>query len=515
MQETQPQIQFRCVGKRFPGVVALQDVSFDIQAGACHALMGENGAGKSTLGRILAGVHRPDSGAILLKGKQAEFHDPLDALEAGVGIVHQELAFCPNLSVAENLCLSTLPRWGPLLNRRQMRQRAREFLARVGADCDVDDPMDHLSIAQEQLVQIAAVLASGASVIVMDEPTSSLSEPDVHRLHKLIGELRRDGKTIVYVSHRMDEIFRICDWITVLRDGQHVATVPAGQTNQNDLVRMMIGRSVTRYFPSHANTSPGREILRVSDLSSPGKFASINFNLRAGEVVGMAGLVGSGRSEIAEAIFGLDRRSTGRIQVNGSEVTIRNPRAAMALGIGLVPEDRKRQGLVLDMACGKNITLSMLERISVFGWIVRGRQDRVVDDFFHRLRVKAADADVPAAGLSGGNQQKLVLAKWLARACKILILDEPTRGVDIGAKSEIHRLIDELAASGCAVLMISSELPEIIHLSTRVLVVREGRLMGELSREQATQERIMALMAGAEVLRAESDIGSQQEAVLT
>lgn len=512
MLQTEPLIRFRSLLKRFPGVVALEDVSFDIQPGACHALMGENGAGKSTLGKILAGVHRRDSGDILLRGRAVDFHTPLDALRAGVGIVHQELAFCPNLSVAENLCLSALPSWGLLLNRRQMRDRANDFLARVGADCDADDPMDQLSIAQEQLVQIAAVLASGANVIVMDEPTSSLSEPDAQRLHRLIGELRRDGKTIVYVSHRMDEIFRICDWITVLRDGQHVATMPAEQTDQNELVRMMIGRSITQYFPTHASGAVGRQMLRVTDLSSPGKFDSITFGLRAGEVVGMAGLVGSGRSEIAQAIFGLDPRSTGQVSVDGTSVTIRSPRMAMELGIGLVPEDRKRQGLVLDMACGKNITLSMLERISDFGWINRNRQRRVVDEFFGQLRVRAASADVPAGGLSGGNQQKLVLAKWLARSCRILILDEPTRGVDVGAKAEIHRLIDGLAASGCAVLMISSELPEIIHLSTRVLVMRRGRLMGELAREQATQERIMALMAGAD-LEAEPDANKVHEAV--
>jgi ABC-type sugar transport system ATPase subunit len=489
-------IQFKNIGKRFPGVVALHDVSFDVRGGACHALMGENGAGKSTLGKILAGLYQADSGQVQIAGKPAAFRSPRQALAAGVGIVHQELAFCPNLSVAENLFLAAPPRRGPLLDRRAMRTRAAEQLARVGADVDVDEKLSALTTGQEQLVQIAAVLAGGARVIVMDEPTSSLSESDARRLHALIAELRSGGTTIVYVSHRMDEIFRICDWITVLRDGGHVATTLASRTTPDEVVRMMIGRSVEQYFPSHAQKPVGDELLRVESLSSPGKFNAVNFSVRAGEVVGVAGLIGSGRTEVAQAIFGLDPASTGIVTVGGRRAVIRSPKDAMALGIGLVPEDRKRQGLVLDLSCGQNMTLSILDRLSAWGWI-RGRQERrVVDEFFHKLGVRAAGSDVLAAGLSGGNQQKLVIAKWLARACRVLILDEPTRGVDVGAKAEIHRLIDELAAAGCAVVMISSELPEVLNLSTRVLVMRDGKIAGELRREEATQERVMRLMAG-------------------
>jgi ABC-type sugar transport system ATPase subunit len=330
----------------------------------------------------------------------------------------------------------------------------------------------------------------------MDEPTSSLSESDARRLHALVAELRSRGTTIVYVSHRMDEIFRICDWITVLRDGRHVATAPAAQTSPDEVVRMMIGRSVAQYFPSHAEKPVGEELLRVENLSSPGKFSSVSFAVRAGEVVGVAGLVGSGRTEVAQAIFGLDPASMGVITISDKPANIRSPKDAMALGIGLVPEDRKRQGLVLDLSCGHNVTLSLLDRLSTWGRI-RGREERrVVEDFFRKLGVRAAGSDVAAAGLSGGNQQKLVLAKWLARSCRVLILDEPTRGVDVGAKAEIHKLIDELAAAGCAVLMISSELPEVLNLSTRVLVMRDGRLAGELRRDEATQERVMRLMAG-------------------
>jgi ABC-type sugar transport system ATPase subunit len=490
-------IRFSNIGKCFPGVVALHDVSFDVRAGACHALMGENGAGKSTLGKVLAGLYQPDAGHVELDGRRVDFRSPQQALAAGVGIVHQELAFCPNLSVAENLCLSSPPRRGPLLDRRAMRARGAEQLARIGADVDVDEKMSALTTGQEQLVQIAAVLASGARVIVMDEPTSSLSEADALRLHRLIGELRAGGTTIVYVSHRMDEIFRTCDWVTVLRDGRHVATVPANETSPDELVRMMIGRPVGQYFPQHAEQPVGAELLRVESLSSRGKFECVSFSVKAGEVVGLAGLIGSGRTEVAQAIFGLDAASTGATYVGGSRADIRSPKDAMRMGIGLVPEDRKRQGLVLDLSCGHNVTLATLDRLSSAWGRIRGRAERrVVDDYFHKLGVCAAGSDVPAAGLSGGNQQKLVLAKWLARSCRVLILDEPTRGVDVGAKAEIHRLIDDLAAAGCAVLMISSELPEVLNLSTRILVMRDGRLVGEVSRGEASQKHVMRLMAG-------------------
>ena len=494
-------IGFRNIGKRFPGVVALEGVSFDVQPGACHALMGENGAGKSTLGKLLAGLYQPDTGHIELNGKPVAFASPQKALEAGIGIVHQELLFCPNLTVAENLCLMALPKVGPFLDRRTMRARAAQYLARVGAEVSVDERVANLSTGEEQLVQIAGVVASGARVIVMDEPTSSLSQQDALRLHRLIGELRADGTTIVYVSHRMDEIFRTCDWITVLRDGHHVETKPASQTNEDELVRLMIGRSVGAYFPAHAQKPVGRELLRVENVSSPGKLKKVSLSVKAGEIVGMAGLVGSGRSELAMAIFGLDPASTGRFIVDGDEVRIRRPIDAMRAGIGLVPEDRKHQGLVLDMACGDNVTLSMLDRLNRLGVIQSKRERPLIDAFFRKLNVRAASPDVAAAGLSGGNQQKLVLAKWMARNCKILILDEPTRGVDIGAKTEIHRLVDEIAAAGCAVLMISSELPEVLNLSTRVLVMRNGELVGEVPREQANQERVMQMMAGTEPAR--------------
>lgn len=504
-----PAVAFRGVSKRFPGTVALQNVSFDVIAGSCHAIMGENGAGKSTLGKILAGIHRPDEGSLEVEGVGRRFRSPLDAQRAGVAIVHQELSFCPNLSVAENICLSHLPSRSGRLDWPKLRERARFYLDQVGAEIDVHEELGRLSTGQTQMVQIAAALATGARILVLDEPTSSLSAVEAQRLEELVARLRRNGATILYVSHRMDEIFRLCDVVTVMRDGQHVATMPLAQTNEAELVRLMIGRSCQKMFPEHVDRAPGRERLRAEKFSSPGKFHDLNFSIRAGEVLGVAGLVGSGRSEAALGIFGLDPNVSGRLFVDGNEARPRSPRDAMKLGIGLVSEDRKGQGLVLGMECGENITLSSLDRLSRGGVIRRDRENGVIIKFFEKLHVKAASSQVPAQTLSGGNQQKLVLAKWLARESRVLILDEPTRGVDIGAKGEIHRLIDELAAAGHAILMISSELPEVLNLSTRVIVMRNGRLVAELARAEATAECVLKWMAGC---GGETSTGSGQSA---
>jgi ABC-type sugar transport system ATPase subunit len=493
---TPPAVAFEHVTKRFPGVLALEDVTFSIATGTCHALCGENGAGKSTLGKILAGIYRPDAGQVMVEGRAVDFGGPQAALQAGLGIVHQELAFCDNLTVAENLCLGSLPATATFVSRREMAQRAEEMLGATGARLDVRRRMRELTIGQQQVVQIAAAIGRGARIIVFDEPTSSLSQHEADRLYDLIDRLRARGVTAIYVSHRMDEIFRLCDAVTVLRDGRHVDTRPIISLDRAALVEMMIGRRLEEYFPAHVEGKPGEELLRVEGLTSPAGFRDISFHVRAGEVLGFAGLVGAGRSEIAQALFGLDHHAHGRIHVAGQPVTLRSPEAAMDHGIGLVPEDRKRQGLVLSMSAMSNITLATLERLARLGFIRRAQERLLARTYFERLRVRAASPDVIAAGLSGGNQQKLVLAKWLAAQCRILILDEPTRGVDVGAKAEIHALIDRLAADGCAVILISSELPEVLHLSTRILVLREGRIAGELSREEATQAALMRLMAG-------------------
>jgi ABC-type sugar transport system ATPase subunit len=490
-------VRFDRITRRFPGVVALEDVSFEIAAGTCHALCGENGAGKSTLGKVLAGLYPPDAGQVVIFGKPARFAGPEDALGAGIGMVHQELVFCENLSVAENLLLGALPSRASFLSRAAMWRRAEEMLASIGAALDVRRPVGELTVGQQQLLQIASAVGSGARIIVFDEPTSSLSQHEAERLYALIGRLKTQGVTSIYVSHRMEEIFRLCDAITVLRDGRHVATRPRDALDVTTLVEMMIGRRVEEYFPSHVAGQPGAEVLRVEGLSSPAGFRDVSFSLRTGEVLGFAGLVGAGRSEVARAVFGLDPAATGRIFVNGRPAAIRSPLEAMSLGIGLVPEDRKRQGLVLSMSAAANSTLVVLRELARWAFIRHDSERQLAREYFNRLRVRAAGPDAMAAGLSGGNQQKIVLAKWLAARCRILILDEPTRGVDVGAKAEIHALVDELAAAGNAVILISSELPEVLNLSTRVIVLREGRVAGELPREQATQFALMRLMAGA------------------
>lgn len=489
-------VRFEGITKTFPGVVALSDVTLDIATGTCHALCGENGAGKSTLGKILAGIYRPDEGRLFVHGRALRFASPRDALLAGIGIVHQELAFCHNLSVAENLCLSALPTRNGLVAPNEMMRLASAKLAEIGAALDVRRLLGELTVAQQQLVQIAAAVGSGARVIVFDEPTSSLSEIETQRLYDLISRLRERGVTCIYVSHRMQEIFRLCDTVSVLRDGCHIATHQVTDLSQAELVQLVIGRPLAEYFPDLTKKELGAELLRATQLTSPGKFQNISFSLRAGEVVGLAGLVGAGRSELAGALFGLDSNLSGTLSIDARAVRLHSPRDAIRRGVGLVPEDRKRQGIVPSASALHNISLATLARLARLTW-VRHSLERVQGrTFFDRLRIRAPRIDSMVAGLSGGNQQKVVLARWLAARARVLILDEPTRGVDVGAKAEIHALIGELAAQGTAILLISSELPEILSLCDRILVLRQGRLAGELARADATQERLLRLMAG-------------------
>ncbi|HVW20505.1 MAG TPA: sugar ABC transporter ATP-binding protein [Opitutaceae bacterium] len=484
------------MSKRFPGVRALEEVSFGVERGSCHALIGENGAGKSTLGKILAGVHTADGGEVRLEGRSIAPPSPLAARALGIAMVHQELAFCPNLSVAENLCLGDLPRHRGWVDRAAVRARARAMLAAVGADLDPDRPMGELSTAKEQQAQIAAAVGTGARVIVMDEPTSSLSAGETKELFRLVRELKARGITLIYVSHRLEELFALCDTITVLRDGRHVATGPVADTSPSQVVQQMIGRKLGAHRPAHLGRPPGPERLRVEELGSPGRFSGLSFGVRAGEIVGLAGLVGAGRSEAAQAIFGLDPAASGRVWVDGRRLRGNCLAAALAAGVGLVPEDRKRQGLVLGMNCRENTSLAALPALTRAGWVRRGAERALSSRYISRLRVKAGDGEGPVAALSGGNQQKLALAKWLARGCEVLLVDEPTRGVDVGAKAEIYRLLDELAGEGKALLVISSELPELIGLCTRILVMRGGRLAGELARPEFSEAALMRLMAG-------------------
>jgi ABC-type sugar transport system ATPase subunit len=493
-----PIIEFHGIGKRFPGVQALTDVSLAIARGACHALVGENGAGKSTLGKILAGLHRPDTGALRVDGHPVRFAGPRDALDAGIGMVHQELLFCENLTVAENLCLEALPARQGWLRRGLMRQRAREALERIGADLAPDRVLGELAIGQQQLVQIAAAVSRGARILIFDEPTSSLSQREAERLHALIRSLRGQGATVIYVSHRLADVLELCDTLTVLRDGRVVATRPAAGCTESELVELMIGRTLDGPARRTGPRTPGPERLRVENLSRPGAFEGISFSLRAGEILGFAGLVGSGRTEVAETVFGLDRLAAGRVFRHGREVRCGSPRTAMAAGLGLVPEDRKRHGLVPGLGAGANITLSILERLSTLGWVRRGAERDLAEGYVRRLAIRTAGLEAPAATLSGGNQQKLVLARWLAAECGVLILDEPTRGVDVGAKAEIHGQIRDLADQGLAVWLISSELPELLNLADRILVMRGGRIAGEMPAADATQDKLLRLMAGVQ-----------------
>ena len=491
-----PFLEFSGITKRFPGVLALDGVSFSVERGTCHALIGENGAGKSTLGKILAGVHTADSGELKINGRIIQPTNPLVARELGIAMVHQELAFCPNLSVAENLCLGDLPRRAGFVNHPELRARARAMLATIGADIDPDTIIGTLSTGREQLVQIAAAVGTGAKVIVMDEPSSSLSATETAELFRLVRELKARGITLIYVSHRIEELFAICDNITVLRDGHHVVTESIASTTPHRVVTQMIGRELLIATPHHLTRPLGDECLRVTALNSPRKFSNINLSVRAGEIVGIAGIVGAGRSEVVEAIFGLDPAATGSLAVKEKPLPLGSLTTALAAGVGLVPEDRKRQGLVLGLNCRENTCLAALPALTTFGWVRRAAEQTLAERYTKRLRVKAPSLETITAGLSGGNQQKIALAKWLARSCDVLLIDEPTRGVDVGAKAEIYQLLDELACEGKALLVVSSELPELIGLCRRILVMREGRIAGEVSRDDFSEATLMRLMAG-------------------
>lgn len=447
---------------------------------------------------MLAGIYQPDGGKIIIGGKEKRFDHPAAAFKAGIGMVHQELEFCENLTVAENLCLSHIPAKASIIDKKQLCEKARQMLSVIGADqIDVTQQLGLLTIANQQLVQIAEAVGRNAEILIFDEPTSSLSQSETENLFLLIDQLKSKSITCIYVSHRFSEIFRLCEEVSVLRDGKFIGTKKISDMTEDKLVEMMIGRSFEAYFPKHANKEKGAEILRVENLSSPGKFQNVSFSLHAGQILGLAGLVGAGRTELAEAIFGLDKNTKGKIFLKGKEVNITRPSQALNHGIALVPEDRKRHGLVLSMNVAENICLSVLEKISNFFNVIRKRKlFEIIDKYFSMLKVKAASPWVQALSLSGGNQQKLVLAKSLATDCNILMVDEPTRGIDIGAKAEIHSLIDELSGKGKAILLISSELPELINLATNILVFREGKITGSLSRQEASQDKVLRLMAG-------------------
>ncbi|ATE54512.1 sugar ABC transporter ATP-binding protein [Actinosynnema pretiosum] len=491
-----PPLEVRAVTKSFGAVAAVRGCSFPLHAGEAHALVGENGAGKSTVVNVLAGVHRPDSGTLLVDGAPTAFASPADAKAAGIAVIHQEPTLFPDLSVAENIAVGAHPlRRFRRIDRAAVRATARALFERLGVRLDADRPARGLSIADQQLVEIAKALAGNARVLVMDEPTAALSAIEVDRLFSVVRALQAGGAAVLFISHRFEEITALCQRVTVLRDGAHVSTDPIGEVTEDELVRRMVGREPDALFPERAVT-PGEVVLSVRGLTRTGVFADVDFDVRAGEIVALAGLVGAGRSEIVQAVFGVDRRDRGAVRVDGREVRPNSPRAAMAAGMALVPEDRRQQGLLVELSVQRNVTLPRSRELAVAGLLTGRAEHREALRWTERLRVGYGRLTDPVGTLSGGNQQKVVLAKWLATNPRVLIVDEPTRGVDVGAKAEVHRLVSALAAEGVAILMVSSELPEVLGMADRVLVVREGRLVAELPRERADEESVVAAAMG-------------------
>jgi rhamnose transport system ATP-binding protein len=486
--------------KSFGAVRALVDGSVTLRAGEAHALVGENGAGKSTLVKILGGVHRPDSGTLAIDGEHQTFDGPADAQAAGVAIIYQEPSLFPDLTVAENIFIGRQPRGrGRAIDRRAMERDAREIFTGLGVSLDPARPARALSVADQQLVEIAKALSFDARVLVMDEPTAALTTVEVLRLFDVIASLRARDVAVLFISHRLEEVFACCQRVTVMRDGRFVSTAPVAEVTVDDLIRSMVGRELTALFPK-SEITPGEVVLAVDGLSRQGVFADVSFTVRAGEIVALAGLVGAGRTEVARAIFGIDRLTAGRVALDGRRIPAGDPQAAMAAGIGLVPEDRRQQGLVMDLGIDRNVALASLRRLRRFGLIRRPAERRLAATWAGRLQLRYGRLGNDVSTLSGGNQQKVVLAKWLAREPRLLIVDEPTRGIDVGTKAEVHRILDELAQRGTAILMISSELPEVLGMADRVLVLREGRLTAELTRAEADEDTIMRAATGQQAV---------------
>jgi rhamnose transport system ATP-binding protein len=484
------------VSKSFGAVKAVIDASLELTAGEAHALVGENGAGKSTIVKMLAGVHQPDTGALYMDGEVVQLTSPANARDAGIAVVYQEPTLFPDLDVAENVFMGRMPRrTGGRVDRPAMLEQVNAVMDRLGVRLDPNRLTRGLSIADQQLIEIAKALTLDAKVIVMDEPTAALSSAEVARLYRVMETLRAEGAAIVFISHRLDEVFASCQQVSVMRDGRSVLSSPADELTSDQLVRAMVGRDIAKRQGVHESGS-GEVVLKVDRLTREGKFVDISFEVRAGEIVGLAGLVGAGRTEIAQAIFGIDRYDAGSVTVSGAPLKKASPSAAMAAGIALVPEDRRQHGLVMDESIERNIVLASLARIQRHGLVANGLSHDFASSWSKRLQIKFNRLADPVATLSGGNQQKVVLAKWLSRKPALLIVDEPTRGIDVGTKTEVHGLIQSLAADGVAVLVISSELPEMLLLADRVLVIREGRLVHEFTNEQATEEAVIAAAAG-------------------
>ena len=498
----EPTLVLEKAQKSFGPVRALEDGSITLYPGEAHALVGENGAGKSTLVKILAGVYTPEAGRLLLGGEPATFAGPAAARAAGIAIIYQEPTLFPDLNVAENIYMSRQPvRSARRIDRGAMNRAAVKLFTQLGVALDPARPARGLSVADQQIVEIAKALSLDARVLVMDEPTAALTNVEVDRLFSVMAALRRHGTAVLFISHRLDEVFASCQRVTVMRDGRFVLTAPTADLDVDRVIHSMIGRDLGAMFHK-TGVAPGDVVLEVAHLERERVFRDISFNVRRGEIVALAGLVGAGRTEIARAVFGIDRRTSGSVRLLGKPLPNGRPEAAMAGGAAFVPEDRRQQGLVMDMGIDHNFALASLRRLSKGGLIFRSAERRLAMTWADRLRMRFGRMRDAVSTLSGGNQQKVVLGKWLARQPSLLIIDEPTRGIDVGTKAEVHRIIDDLAAQGMAVLMISSELPEVLGVADRILVLHEGRLAAEFARADATEDKIMRAATGQAVREA-------------
>jgi ribose transport system ATP-binding protein len=488
-----PVLELRGIAKRFPGVVALQDVSFELRHGEAHVLVGENGAGKSTLVKILSGIYQPDEGDILLDGQPITLKDPHSAQTIGISTVHQELNLIPHLDVGKNIFLGREPMHAgaAAIDWPELYREARNQLLALGITLDPHTQVRKLGVAMQQMTEIAKALVAKARVLILDEPTAAITAEEAEVLFRLCDRLKAQGTSIIFISHHLEDATRIGDRVTVLRDGHYVATVPIGEASPRHLIRLMVGRELTQQFPKQ-ETAPGPVALRVTNLNREGVLHDISFEVRRGELVGIAGLVGAGRTEVARAIFGIDKIVSGEIEINGLTVKIGSPGVAIKQRMALLPEDRKQQGLVLLLSVADNIAVAAPGKLpSPPGLVPPSRRAKAANRFINALRIKTPSARQKVMYLSGGNQQKVVLAKWLLTRADIFIFDEPTRGIDVGAKVEVYRLMNELLANGAAILMISSELPEVLGMSDRILVMRGGRIVAELDGPTATQEVVM------------------------
>ncbi|ASN06673.1 sugar ABC transporter ATP-binding protein [Virgibacillus necropolis] len=493
-----PFIQMENIEKSFSGNQVLNNVHFEVLAGEVHALMGENGAGKSTLVKVLTGIHTRDNGLIKVKGEEVDFSSPKQAEKKGIVVIHQELNIIPHLTVAENMFLGKELTFGKtgILNKKEMKKQTETSLRQLGVtNIQPDDSAGDLSVGKQQMIEIARALATNAGLIVMDEPTAALTEREIKNLFKVVGSLQKRGVGIIYISHRMEEIFTICDRITVLRDGQYVGTKIISETSFEAIVKMMVGRELGERFPTRTGNI-GDIIFEVKDLKRKGIFQNINFNVRKGEILGVSGLMGAGRTEIMETVFGYAKKGMGIVTLDGKTLTINHPLDAIRAGIGFITEDRKAKGLVLHSSIRENISLTNMKAISNNGVISSSKENNLIENLIARLNVKTTGGEQEVRSLSGGNQQKVVIAKWLGINPKLLILDEPTRGVDVGAKKEIYTIMNELTEKGVAIIMISSELPEILGVSDRIMVIHEGKITRTFERHEADQEKIMTAATG-------------------